>query len=70
MISINESRFDSHVQHNQPVSRATDNDDSQVNEFGTKLISRVKKLAVDKPLVVVVAGLAVGVLSGILIKRR
>ena len=70
MISINESRFDSHVQRSEPVSGSENESNSQMTQLGAELISRVRTLAVEKPLVVVVAGLAVGVLSGFLIKRR
>ena len=70
MISMNNSRFDSKFQHDAAKNSDAAINDGQLKQFGTELVSRARSLAVEKPLVVVVAGLAVGVLSGFLVKRR
>ena len=70
MISINQSRFNSPAPKSEQFnSRGVDQNDQQ-NQLGTEVIARVKKLAVEKPLVIVAAGLAIGVLSGLMLKRR
>ena len=70
MISMNEKRFDSDALRNLHADEQSSDDDSQQDSFGNDLMARVKKLAVEKPLVVVAAGLAVGVLSGLILKRK
>ena len=70
MISLNQNRFNPPVPKNEQFkSRGGDLNDQQ-NQLGTEVIARVKKLAVEKPLVIVAAGLAIGVLSGLMLKRR
>ena len=70
MISINQSRFNSPAPKSEQFNIRGGDQNDQQNQLGTEVIARVKKLAVEKPLVIVAAGLAIGVLSGLMLKRR
>ena len=70
MISMNENRFDTHNLRDNRIADRVSSGDENSGQLGTEVIARVKKLAVEKPLVVVAAGLAIGVLSGFMLKRK
>ena len=42
----------------------------QAQELGGEIVARVKQFAAEKPVVVVAAGLAIGVLAGLILKRK
>ena len=52
------------------LAEQSDDKDNDLAKYGSEVMSRVKKLAVEKPLIVVGAGLALGLLSGFVLKRR
>ena len=70
MISLNEERFDQHAYRSSNSTESANNYTDQAAQIGEEVLARVKKLAVEKPLVVVAAGLAIGVLSGFMLKRN
>ena len=53
----------------QPIQPNQDNA-ARVKQMGDLAVAQVKKLAVEKPVVVVAAGLAIGVLTGFILKRK
>ena len=70
MISMNEERVDSDVRQPGHSNGQANSTIGQHSQLGVEVVARMKKLAVERPLLVVAAGLAVGVFSGLMLKRR
>ena len=70
MISINKNRLDTHEQLDRKAVEQVRDTGEQERQLSGEIIAQVKKLAVEKPVVVVAAGLAIGVVTGLILKRR
>ena len=67
---MHKNRIDTPSQAARQVSNLSSDNANQAKQIGGEIVTQVKKLATEKPVVVVAAGLAIGVLTGFLLKRR
>ena len=70
MISMSKNRIETQVQPDQQALDQTRVTSDQAKQLGGEIVAQVKKLAIEKPVVVVAAGLAIGVLTGLILKRK
>ncbi|MDB2687556.1 hypothetical protein N9Y42_10130 [Mariniblastus sp.] len=64
------NRIETQSQTPAQASHQISSDGDEQNQFAGEIVAKVKKLAVEKPVVVVAAGLAIGVLAGFMLKRN
>ena len=66
---MNTNRLETPTEPNERTSnQPRDSDDQQ--QLGVEMIAKVKQFAVEQPVAVVAAGLAIGVLTGLILKRK
>ena len=67
---MHQNRIDTKSKPDTNPSTLTRDTGEQAQELGGEIVARVKQFAVEKPVVVVAAGLAIGVLAGLILKRK
>ena len=70
MISRIENQLDDERHLNGAAFSQNRDAESQAKPLSEEVVAQVKKLAVAKPVVIVAAGLALGVLTGLILKRK
>ena len=70
MIARIKNRIDMQAQPTEQTVKQTQDGEEQDGKLSDELIFQMRKFAVAQPVVVVAAGLAIGVLTGFILKRK
>ncbi|QEG20376.1 hypothetical protein [Mariniblastus fucicola] len=69
MIARYQNRFSDDDRRVGDDQRESDQDNSQL-QLGSEILSKVRDYAAAKPMTIVAAGLAIGIVSGLILKRK